>query len=189
MDEATLMALRALLVADETDWQRQLGALLAEREPEACMAMRAFLLEKLESAGPRFERRMEAMVRTIEGHLAGCPLPLERLAAELEALQAQREEAERRMLLLKELLGLCLGPGTRQAAGEYQLRIGAPGFSLRVRDKGAIPAEFLAPQPDRKAILAHFKGTGEIPPGTEIKPTRPAVSVRRRGSGPQSRNT
>jgi hypothetical protein len=40
-----------------------------------------------------------------------------------------------------------------------------------------LPKDLLSLQPDRKAILAHYRETGQAPPGTQITNKRPPVRV------------
>jgi hypothetical protein len=188
LDEQVKAQLRGVLQAPDDAWKALLAAVLVEHGADlvGLMRLRAFLVQHLASAGERYRGRLEQMVATLEQRvleLAQDSLELERIAAELLDLQAQRDGILRQLELRRDLLELAVGPGNKRVLGAVRVSVSAPGVSLSVPEPELVPVGFSAPQPDRKAILEHFRATGEILPGTRISPRRPAVSVKLTPSG------
>ena len=96
--------------------------------------------------------------------------------AEIDRLTDMKRRAEAAVDHLKERMLDCL---ERTGASAIQTGIGKwytqkNPLSCDVTDEAAIPKEFKIPQPDKidkKAILAAFKDTGEIIPGTDVVQT------------------
>ncbi len=184
--------LRAALGAAEPEWLALLQPLLDGLSTDVLglMRVRSFLVQHHEAAGERFRERLERMIAAVEQQLrqaAGDGVALEQVAAEVVALQAQRagiqEEIDRR----RELLEIAVGHGQKLALSAHRVSVSTPGVSLRIVDAEQVPPAFLRPQPDRKAIMAHFAGTGEVLPGTELGPRKAAVTVKALGGTPAER--
>lgn len=175
--------LRAVLQAPDDDWRAVLERLLDEHGSDllGLQRLRAFLVLHVASAGDRYRARLEQMVAVVEQRLldaTGDSLVLEALASDLLALQAQRDEVLSRIELHRSLLELAVGHGNKRVLGATRISVSSPGVSLSVPEPSLVPEGFSTPQPDRKAILEHFRTTGEIVSGTRINPRRPVVSVK-----------
>jgi hypothetical protein len=175
--------LRSALQAPDPDWREALQLLLQAHTSDllGMQRLRAFLLQHLATAGERFHPRLEAMVQAVEQQVCQAAqdgAALERVAADLLDLQAQRAQLQQQIELHRDLIELAVGHGNKRGLGTHRVSVGQPGVSLRVLDAEQVPAAFLRPQPDRKAILEQFRSTGEIIPGTQVNPRRPTVGVR-----------
>lgn len=130
------------------------------------------LLSQLDELSGDIADKGEAYARILRNEQAEA----DAFAAEIKRLTARKAAKERTIAHLKEnLLGAMRLTGTTQlATGIGKWRIQKNPASVAVLDEAAIPTEYLIPQPakvDKRAILAAYKETGEIPEGTDIVQT------------------
>ncbi len=176
-------ALRAVLQSPEPAWQRDFASLLEQHVNGLVelQRLRSFLAQHAESAGDVFQPRLRAMLAGVEEQIrlaAQDSLVLEPIAAELLELQEHRAALQARIDQLRDLIELAVGHGHKCTLGSVRITVSSPGVSLRVLEADRVPAEFTTPQPDRKAIMEHFRSTGEILPGTQVNPRRASVTVK-----------
>lgn len=187
IQEEVRAALRGVLAAPEAEWRGLLQPVM-DRLADGLLDLvrvRAFLVQHLDAAGERFRSRLEGMILLVEQAIrtaAQDGSTVDGVAAELLALRAQRAQLQAEIDLRRDLIELAVGHGQKLEAGAHRVSVSTPGVSLRVVDAGQVPALFLSPQPDRKAILAHFVATGEVLPGTELGTRRAAVTVKPSGA-------
>jgi hypothetical protein len=93
----------------------------------------------------------------------------DRLARCQKAAESVAEGLKRR--LLDNMLRLQINE-IRTGIGKWRIQLNPPG--CEVTDPDAVPAEYRIPQPDaidKKAILKHYRETGELLGGVEITQT------------------
>lgn len=164
----------------------------AERLPDALMTFAECLgrlRERLEGEGQAFQLttcqrgQAEKILAGLEQGLSGkdlsasLPLPddLAELTAQVRALREQKKVIEKQLTAATAQLVIAIGVGATVTGTDWKLRIGEPRLSIKVKDASGLPAEFLALQPDRKAILAHVKNAAEVPAGVTISETKAAL--------------
>lgn len=129
----------------------------------------AEIAAQIDSISDDIARKGEAfarLVRNLESDVIS-------YAAEIKRLMRRKEIANNTIDRLKEHIRFSM-----EIAGATELhtsigkwRVVKNPFSVSVSDESAIPEEFLLPQPpkiSKAMILAHWKETGEIPPGCDI---------------------
>jgi len=180
IDQQSKDALREILLADERVWAGKLDDLLQSFrcKPMQAVRIRRFLKDRIEAAGPSHTARLEAMSEHI-GAAIGSMDPqkalLNQLAERILVLNAKRQEIDSELADAKQLLVALIGESNVVRSARFQVKTTHSGWSLRILEKQKIPTRWLSPQPDRQAILQHFKRTGEIIPGASIAPRRPSV--------------
>lgn len=185
---AVIETLRAALVAPDSDWRAVLDPVLVARADslvDLC-ALRTFLLAHADAAGGRIQDRYTLLVLEIERRFqaaAANPMAIHGIAAELFRLKARRAELDEEIALRRDVLELAVGPGNRKDVGGHRVTVSKPSTTLRVVDAASIPEQWQRAQPDRKAILAHYKTTGEVVPGTAMGTGRSSVTVKVIGDG------
>ena len=183
LDEDVVAVLRAALLAAEAEWKAVMSPLLQSRSDDivGLQSLRAFMQPHAEAAGGRFRERAARMLEEIERSLrlaAENPLTLEAVAAEMDTLRSQKAALDEGIQLRRDALELVVGHGARRDLGRFRVSVSQPGVTLRVKDPAQVPAEYLVQQPDKKALLAHFKATGELLPGTDLTERKATVQVR-----------
>lgn len=176
-----------LLSANEESWCERMTEFLASSsgEVEVLAGARVLLATKRDAdRGPAGHAWIGAMLARLDEELRQrsshvSEEMLEAYAARIDSLGDESQRVDAELQTAKDTLSVLLGPRTRRDAGEWRILIGSPGWTLRVSDPRAVPPAFRSAQPDRRAILAHFRQTGEIVAGTQIGERRAPVTIRR----------
>ena len=180
IDQQTKDALREVLLADERVWAGKLDDLLESFRcnPMQVVRIRRFLKDRIGVAGSSHIARLEAMSEHIGAAIESMDPQealLNQLAERILVLNAKRQEIDSELADAKQLLVALIGESNVVRSARFQVKTTRPGWSLRILEKQKIPAQWLSPQPDRRAILQHYKRTGEIIPGASIAPRQPSV--------------
>lgn len=137
-------------------------------DPEEALGV----LDQMERVNDEVTGKAEAYARIMRNAQSDA----EALDVEIKRLQAHKKVAQNTVDRLKEHLHYAMeGAGIaeiRTSIGKW--RVQKNPWSVVVLDAGKVPAEFTVPQPpdiDKKAILANFKATGEIPEGCDLVQT------------------
>lgn len=174
--------LRTIMKTPEDEWRERLTAVIGHNpEPAQVQEMRAFLNDHLSQATARYRERMTSMIALISAKLTQLGLSSTVVADVVGRIAELQDEVTRLSDALrssKDALAGMLGTGARQTVGPYSVHIGYPRAAIRVLDKAKVPETLRTSQPDRRLILKHFKSTGEVPAGVDIKESRPAVVVK-----------
>ncbi len=183
MDDAQILdALRGLLRVEAAERDAKVdevvGTLPADLGQLA--RVRALIADKIGGTGDRHREAMVQIVAALDARLRTMSAQdelLERVAGEVWSLDRQRQAIEKRLEELKVALAAAIGPDRQRRAGRFGIKTAGLVHSLKIPSPGLVPANFTARQPDRRAILMHFRETGEVVPGTSITTRRPAVRV------------
>jgi hypothetical protein len=188
-EEQARKELRRLLLMPNA-WQPELDRLLDELQPDPRLMHQAgrLLVDKLPETGERYRPRMKQMADAFARRLRQMGddrATLQRVAQTVVTLEEQRNKLEEEMDAWKACVAAMLGPSVEFDAGGLGIKVGPEMQNLRVTSLQEVPKEFLSMQPDRKAILAHFRATGQVLAGTQITSKRPAVRIWKtaRGAG------
>jgi len=182
IDQTTKDALREILLADETVWAGKLDDLVESFSSDPIQAVRTkqFVRDRIATAKPGYAARLEAMfdqisaaIRRIDPHNA----LVDRLADRVHQLSQKRQEIDSELTDAKQLLVALVGEQSIARGARFRVKTSGAGWSLRILDKQEIPTRWQSPQPDRKAILQHFKTTGEIIPGASVSARQPSVHL------------
>ena len=174
-------ALRQILLMPDA-WQPELDRVLDELQSDPLLMYQVYrlLIDKLPETGERHRPRMKQLIdgfarrlRTIGDDRA----TMHRIAQTVVALEEQRGRLEQEVDRWKRCVAAMLGPSVELDVGGLGIKVGPEMQNLRVIEAQRVPKEFLSMQPDRKAILAHYRQTGQVLPGTQISSKRPAVRV------------
>ena len=102
-------------------------------------------------------------------------IDLNSLAGRLLELREEKRYIEGEIERVAGTLVEQLEPGSKQQLGDIQVRLGVARPGLRIVKAEDVPAHFCTQQPDRKRLLEHIEGTGEVPPGVAVSEGRPTV--------------
>lgn len=180
--------LREILVAGENSWRPMLVDFLAPMgsDPAALSEIRTFLSDKAASAAKVFLPRMKGMMDMVAAAIckAGVtPEVIDGLASEILDLMKRVKSLEETVAEKKLALAALIGENMSWTGPVHFVKTSAGGPNLKIVAADRVPPDFLKPQPDRKAILNHFKATGRTIPGAEITARRPSVMIKRKGEG------
>jgi hypothetical protein len=180
MNPNTISVLRAVLTRDD-GWRKQLDALLDGVVPMEIVEIRSYLNEKLLEVDEVHHQQISETISVLDSYLQQLVLNddlLTLLASEINELLETKRTASLRINQLKDTVTVLMGADNTCWTGTFRIKTGKPAHSLRIVDQHCIPIEFLTPQPDRRAILAHFLNTGELIPGTDISNRRLTVTIK-----------
>lgn len=182
IDQRTKDALRDICRADESAWAGELDDLVESFSSDPVQAVRAkqFLRERIGNANAEFAARLEAMFDQISAAIRRIDprnALVDRLAGRVQLLTRKRHEIDGELTEAKQLLVALVGDRSIARGARFRVKTSGAGWSLRILDKQEIPTQWLSPQPDRTAILHHFKTTGEIIPGASVAPRQPSVHL------------
>lgn len=183
MEENQVRAqLRAALIADHESWHAILEDILCalEKSPIQLHHTLNLVIAKRPETGPKYRPRLDEMISEIDARLRRLSFNgelMHALATEINSLEQQKTAIESKVSDAKEAVAAILGPNSGLAVGDLFIKTGPQGTSLKVEDPSRLPRAFFKEQPDRKAILNHYKETGEVVPGTIFSRLRPAVRV------------
>jgi hypothetical protein len=182
IDREAKDTLREILLADEPAWTCKLDAFLEplSSDPMRALLARQFLKTRLAGAGPAYASRLEAMFARVGEAIRRMDPQnslLDRLAERINELNAMRQDLDSELAEARQLTITLIGESGTASSRRFRVKTSRPGWTLRILDKDKIPSRWLAPQPDRKAILQHFKNTGEIIPGASVGKRQPSVYV------------
>jgi hypothetical protein len=187
MEEKQVRAqLRAALIADHESWHAILEDILCdlEKSPTQLQHTLELVVQKRPETGPKYRPRLDKIVEEITGRLRSLSSNaklMRDLATDIDSLEKQKVDIESKLLDAKEKVGAILGPNAGLAVGDLLIKTGPQGTSLKVEDPSRLSPAFFKEQPDRKAILNHYRETGEVVPGTTVSRLRPSVRVIPRG--------
>ncbi len=182
IDQETKNTLRGILLADEASWVGKLDDLVDTfgSDPVQAVRVKQFLKERIASGRTTYAERLEEMFDRISAAIRRLDprnALVDRLAERVQMLSEKRQEIDGELAEAKQLLIALVGEQSIARGERYRVKTTGAGWSLRVLDKQEIPAQWLSPQPDRRAILQHFKATGEIVPGASVAARQPAVHL------------
>ena len=147
------------------DYAAVLDRLDAAETPEEQEA----LLAELDALDHDLEFKAEAYARIMRNKAAEAEMfkaEKERLARSQKAAENVRDRMKAGMLDTMQRLGI-----SEINTGIGKWRIQANSWSCTVIDERDVPEEYHIPQPDKidsRAIIDHFKQTGELIPGVEV---------------------
>lgn len=153
------------LYALSSEWHELLAML---EDPEQDVAAIEAELQRLAGDIKHKAHGVAAVIQSLESLAEMQKAESQRLAAKAKASKAHADRL--REYALQNMRAI---PGLdRIETGVFTLTIRVNNPSVNVLDAAAIPSEFqrtkITIEPDKIAILAHTKATGEIVPGTEI---------------------
>lgn len=180
IDQATKDALREILLSGEEVWAGKLDELIASygSDPVQAVRIKQFLRDRTPTAKTEHAPRLEAMfdrigsaIRKIDPHNHVVDI----LAERVRMLNGKRQEVDSELTETKQLLIALVGERGIARGERFRVKTSGSGWSLRILDKQMIADRWTSPQPDRQAILQHFKNTGEIIPGASVSARQPNV--------------
>ena len=174
--------LREIVKAPDNEWRQKLFGLMATINNAAqVQEIKTFIEAHLPDKKSQFYNRMSEMATILSEkiRLFGSDIrALEVMVNEIVSTQQQINELTQKIQNTKAVLVEMLGAGAKKTVGKYWVGIGFPKLFVRVENKEEIPQNFYSAQPDKKLILEHFKSTGEMVSGVQVKEYRPAVAIK-----------
>jgi hypothetical protein len=183
LEDALVEGLRTVLRLPDDRWQQNLDELMGEQpDPLTVRGMREFLSSRLGQAGKADAGRMRDMIAVLDVRLANEAKnqeAVERLLSRIADLQDEARRVDATLQAAKDTLVQMIGYRTKRRLSQFRFSIGRPLHSVRVIDRDRVADAYRSLQVDRRLILNHFRSTGEVPTGVEIRETRPSVIVKR----------
>lgn len=155
---------------------------LAAREAHDETLTEAESLEIREELGIMLQKKSMGIIgyaRNLESMAEAADAEIKRLQDIKQRIQKEQQRHYDRVKLAMEYMG-----ATEITTGIGSLKIKNNPASVDILNATQIPQEFMRqkpappPEPDKKAIMAHFKETGELIPGVMIETTKTKLEIK-----------